>query len=302
MPTWRTVLMAGALWCGCASGAAREPWADADDQESPPAENAEVPKAEDQSPRRIRATQATYPPEALKACIEGDVVLRIVIDESGQVAEAEVVKSVPGLDDAALQCVKEWRYEPPRRNGQPARAGATVSLSFRLYEQGDHAACAAARAAGASKDTVPGEGPRVSVDVGMDFAGTQVRFNVRVANRSPTGDIVAVVIGRDRPLLERPFGIGKPKGWESLFVKRESPGNPARWVVWLSCDPGVLARVAEGLESGANLGGEHCGANAILPGDKRAFSLTVLSRRSVGLGPGSVAVLFSGGQTQVGGP
>ena len=67
-------------------------------------------------------------------------------------------------------------------------------------------------------------------------------------------------------------------------------------------DPGVLARVAEGLESGANLGGEHCGANAILPGDKRAFSLTVLSRRSVGLGPGSVAVLFSGGQTQVGGP
>jgi TonB family protein len=250
----------------------------------------------------VKTTRPGYPADALKACIEGDVVLRIRIDDTGRVTEAEPIRSIPELDAAAIECVKEWRYEPARRDGRAVGATSVVTLEFRVYDQGDYAACDGARKRAAPVRHSPAGGTRASVNVDMEYSGSQIRFNVKVANSGTTGDIVGVVIGRDRPLLEKPFGIGKPKGWQSQLVKRESKNEAPRWEVWLSCDPVFLERVARSSRPADEVGGVRCAEHAIAPGDKTAFSLAVQSRRSVGLGPGSVAALFSGGEPETTAP
>jgi len=61
-------------------------------------------------PRRFG--NAAYPPDALAAGIDGVVIAEIVVNESGIVADARVLRSIPPLDDAALKAVREWRYDP----------------------------------------------------------------------------------------------------------------------------------------------------------------------------------------------
>jgi TonB family protein len=72
-----------------------------------------------------------YPPDARAAGIKGVVLTEIVIDPSGNVADARVVRSVPMLDDAALQAVRTWKFAPTIVNGQPVPVRMTVSVNFR---------------------------------------------------------------------------------------------------------------------------------------------------------------------------
>jgi TonB family protein len=83
-----------------------------------------------QAPRRMG--NAVYPPDATAAGIAGAVVAEIVVNESGSVTAARVVRSVPLLDEAALQAVKEWRYDPTIVNGKavPVRMRVTVNFSL----------------------------------------------------------------------------------------------------------------------------------------------------------------------------
>ncbi len=64
-------------------------------------------------PRPTRLVVAEFPELARTARIRGDVVLRVVTDAGGRVIEAEVLKGLPlGLSDAALQAVRETRFQP----------------------------------------------------------------------------------------------------------------------------------------------------------------------------------------------
>ncbi len=53
-------------------------------------------------PKRTKTVQPEYPPEAQAQGIRGIVILELIIDKEGKVAEARVVRSVAGLDEAAL--------------------------------------------------------------------------------------------------------------------------------------------------------------------------------------------------------
>lgn len=64
------------------------------------------------SPLVIQKIPAKYPEAALKARIQGTVVLRIVIDLSGAVQDVKVVSGDPTLADAATQAVRQWKYKP----------------------------------------------------------------------------------------------------------------------------------------------------------------------------------------------
>jgi protein TonB len=55
-----------------------------------------------------------------------------VIDERGIVSGVRVVKSVPLLDDAAVQAVRQWRYTPTLLNGVPVSVLLTISIQFKL--------------------------------------------------------------------------------------------------------------------------------------------------------------------------
>ncbi len=73
-----------------------------------------------------------YPDEAPQKGIEGIVILEAKIAEDGKVIDAMVLRSVPGLDGAAIAAVKQWVYEPMIIKGKPVKAIFTVTVRFTL--------------------------------------------------------------------------------------------------------------------------------------------------------------------------
>ena len=71
--------------------------------------------------------------EAFVKKVEGTVVVQILIDQHGRVAEARVVRSIPMLDEAALIAVRTWVFIPAFRGGQPVASIAMAPVTFRIY-------------------------------------------------------------------------------------------------------------------------------------------------------------------------
>ena len=87
----------------------------------------------DQAPRLLKQTKPVYPQEAFIKKIEGVVTLEIVIGVDGRVGRARILRSVPQLDSAALQCVKQWQFAPAIKGGRPVTTIAQAPVSFRIY-------------------------------------------------------------------------------------------------------------------------------------------------------------------------
>jgi TonB family protein len=106
-----------------------------------PKENPE-PKARQQEPLRVGANvQASkliskvdpvYPELARRARVEQTVILEVLVDAQGNVANIRVIQGHPLLDQAAIEAVRQWRYSPTYLNGQAVQVLATVSVPFIL--------------------------------------------------------------------------------------------------------------------------------------------------------------------------
>jgi TonB family protein len=83
-----------------------------------------------QEPRRIKHVSPVYPAEAMRAGQCGAVVLETLIDREGLVSDARVLRSVPGLDEAAARAVLQWRYTPTLVNGQAIEVVMVVTVTF----------------------------------------------------------------------------------------------------------------------------------------------------------------------------
>lgn len=82
-------------------------------------------------PKPIKKTFAKYPEAARQRKLEGVVSLSLLVSETGKVTDVKVVKSAnPILDDAAVKAVREWVYEPAKKDGVPVKVWLPVSLSF----------------------------------------------------------------------------------------------------------------------------------------------------------------------------
>jgi TonB family protein len=100
-----------------------------------PAEgDAGAPTADDLTAPILKArAEATYPPEALQQRIEGDVGLELTVDEAGKVASARVTSAAGhGFDEAALEAVKQFTFEPARRGATPIRSLVQFTYEFHL--------------------------------------------------------------------------------------------------------------------------------------------------------------------------
>ena len=73
-----------------------------------------------------------YPAVAQASRVQGIVIIEATIGPDGRVRDARVLRSIPLLDDAALDAVKQWRYEPTLLNGVPVAVIMTVTVNFRL--------------------------------------------------------------------------------------------------------------------------------------------------------------------------
>jgi len=83
-------------------------------------------------PQKIVHVPPKYPAAAQAARIGGVVILEAVIDTAGGVQSVKVLRSIPLLDQAAIDAVRQWRFTPTLLNGQPVPIIMTVTVSFTL--------------------------------------------------------------------------------------------------------------------------------------------------------------------------
>ncbi len=83
-------------------------------------------------PRKVKDQKPIYPADAIARGVRGIVVLDLVIDPLGHVAEVTVVRSVPGLDEAAVAAARRWQYEPVKVQDRPRSVRLTVPITFAL--------------------------------------------------------------------------------------------------------------------------------------------------------------------------
>jgi protein TonB len=85
------------------------------------------------APAKIKDVRPVYPAFALQARVQGIVIIETVIDPTGHVQNARVLRSVPLLDAAALDAVRQWEFTPTLLNGTPVAIVMTVTVTFQLH-------------------------------------------------------------------------------------------------------------------------------------------------------------------------
>lgn len=85
-----------------------------------------------QPPQRLRKAPPEYPRFARLNNVEGTVLIAATIDTDGKVTYPRVVKSIPILDQAALDAVAKWEFTPGMRAGQPVPVNITLAVEFAL--------------------------------------------------------------------------------------------------------------------------------------------------------------------------
>jgi TonB family protein len=84
-------------------------------------------------PRLLREVKADYSEEARQRGIRGDVVLEIVVRRDGSVGDVKVLQGLPGgLNDRAVQAVRQWRFSPAHRQGAAVDVIVEVAVEFKL--------------------------------------------------------------------------------------------------------------------------------------------------------------------------
>jgi TonB family protein len=73
-----------------------------------------------------------YPEDAKRAHIEGAVVLHVIINKAGEPTELALISGPPELAPAAIEAVRQWRYQPYKLNGEPVEVETTLQINFTL--------------------------------------------------------------------------------------------------------------------------------------------------------------------------
>jgi TonB family protein len=82
------------------------------------------------APKKIKDVKPVYPAIAQSAHVSGVVTIEATIGPDGKVVDARVVRSIPLLDQAALDAVRQWEYLPTLLNGVPVPVLMTVTINF----------------------------------------------------------------------------------------------------------------------------------------------------------------------------
>ena len=83
-------------------------------------------------PQKIHHVAPEYPAIARSARVTGIVILEAVLGEDGSVRDVKVLRSIPLLDKAAVDAVRQWRFTPTLLNGEPVPVIMTITVAFNL--------------------------------------------------------------------------------------------------------------------------------------------------------------------------
>ena len=86
------------------------------------------------SPRVLNQNEPEFTEAARKAQYQGTVVLSIVVDDQGMPTQIKIARALGmGLDDAAVNCVEQWRFAPAKRDGKPVAVTVDIEVNFKLF-------------------------------------------------------------------------------------------------------------------------------------------------------------------------
>ena len=88
-----------------------------------------------QPPKKLKDVPPVYPPLAQEARVQGVVIVEVRIDEQGMVGDVRTLRSIPLLDEAAIDAVKQWQYTPTLLNGVAVPVRMTVTVNFSLRQE-----------------------------------------------------------------------------------------------------------------------------------------------------------------------
>jgi TonB family protein len=85
-------------------------------------------------PKKIHHVAPIYPPQAKKDGIQGLVILECTVSKTGEVVDAQVIKGHEALNQAAIEAVRQWRFEPTviGASKKPVEVKITVTVNFKL--------------------------------------------------------------------------------------------------------------------------------------------------------------------------
>ncbi len=84
------------------------------------------------TPVKSKHVSPVYPDIARAAAVKGVVILEVLVGRDGRVIDAAVLRSIPLLDQAAIDAVMQWEFTPTLMNGSPVQAIMTVTVNFSL--------------------------------------------------------------------------------------------------------------------------------------------------------------------------
>ena len=84
------------------------------------------------TPQKVKDVPPVYPNAAKAAGVEGLIILELTITRDGMVQDVRVLRSIPLLDQAAIDAVKQWVYAPTLLNGDRVPVIVTVTVNFAL--------------------------------------------------------------------------------------------------------------------------------------------------------------------------
>jgi len=86
------------------------------------------------APRAIYSPEPEYSEEARRVKYQAVAVLQVVVDAQGRPRDIRVARSAGmGLDEKAMEAVRQWRFEPGTKDGRPVAVVVNVEVNFRLY-------------------------------------------------------------------------------------------------------------------------------------------------------------------------
>ena len=81
----------------------------------------------------MREVKADYTEDARRRGLEGEVVMEIVVTRDGTIGDVKLLRRLGGgLDERAIQAVRQWRFAPATLKGVPVDVMVEVAVEFRL--------------------------------------------------------------------------------------------------------------------------------------------------------------------------
>jgi TonB family protein len=170
-------------------------------------------------PIKTRDVPPVYPPEAQAARVEGVVVIEATVGLDGRVTGARVIRSVPQLDQAALEAVRQWEFAPTVLDGKPVSVVLSVTVNFSLGGAGGRSPSGSDRVSAGSPRPASDTCAQDAADT-PEYAGRRqaaVRFVEDVHARQRTA-LLARQGERYAAFDELPAGEAPPGGFDVQVV------------------------------------------------------------------------------------